>query len=328
MITLAGDTLLYGAMRINKKNKIFAREKVVMKIPRYEDGMTGSVNIETEDYSYSVSGISVDGYITFDLTDIMRVCVGDSVAASGVEVRLEWSIFVEEEGEYIAVDAEASLFILNGVEPYIWTLMQCNTIGKDYVYPPLKICYYSPRRVTNGTPTFGVNLPSPIETSGGITIDDSVATITDNFGIGDLVGFAEEVSDPREVAIVRYTNKLGTQNIAYFKPRKHKISVADTREIETLTNGFYQQKGEEIECELYIDGVDAYTYSYYADILTSPKVEVSMYLYTVKKLPAPQYEWLFVPCEVTTKNLTLPDGNDGKLHEFAFTIKYYQHDTI
>lgn len=116
---------------------------------------------------------------------------------------------------------------------------------------------------------------------------------------------------------VRWVSFTGVQRVHHFELRKYTIEAADSYELLTLDNSYLEIKGRRDSFSAYIDGLNQYDYWYYADMLTSSKVEVSLN----------GAEW--IRAKVSTKSATLPSGGekDGKL-EIAINWRKYDAVTM
>ena len=115
-------------------------------------------------------------------------------------------------------------------------------------------------------------------------------------------------------AQVRWVSCTGQERVHFWEVTKNTIASANGYSLMPTDNEYVEIKGREDSMTLRLDGLDAYDMWYYADILTSSKVDI--------------YDGrAWVRVSVTTKNMTMPDGNnnDGVLE---IQIDYKRYDAV
>lgn len=119
-----------------------------------------------------------------------------------------------------------------------------------------------------------------------------------------------------EYVFVRWVSFTGITRCHIIPARKATISTADAFSLLPIDNEFVNIKGREDGFTLAMDGLNQYDLWYYADIITSSKVEVSIDNGTT---------WDRV--EITDKSITLPDGErtDGKLE---IQVNWKRYDAV
>lgn len=128
---------------------------------------------------------------------------------------------------------------------------------------------------------------------------------------------AYKVTEPRcdiEYALVRWQSFTGRQREHLFEVVKQRTDTADTIALMPLMSEYIEIKGRVDGFTLRLDGLNRYDLWYYSDIITSSKVEVSL-----------DNGQTYDRVQVTTKTITLPDGEartDGKL-ELQVNWKHY-----
>ena len=114
---------------------------------------------------------------------------------------------------------------------------------------------------------------------------------------------------------VRWLSFTGIQRVHHYMLRKPTIAAADSYQLLTPDNSFNEIKGRLDSFDLYLDDLTPYDLWYYADVVTSSKVEVSL----------DGKNWNQV--QVTTKNVTVPTGvmGNGKLE---ITVNWRKYDAV
>ena len=114
---------------------------------------------------------------------------------------------------------------------------------------------------------------------------------------------------------VRWVSFTGATRCHTMEMVKQKIEAINSFSLLTLTNEYNEAKGRQDGFTLHMEGLDNYDLWYYADILTSSKVEVSL----------DGTNWTRV--QVTDRSIILPDGSagDGKLD---IKVNWKRYDAI
>jgi hypothetical protein len=160
---------------------------------------------------------------------------------------------------------------------------------------------------------------------------------------GTLVPFTREVAVPNNADIIefwhldetmQYTQTLKdlecektyalVEWISYTgKTRRHvfevvKLTEETTNEVslETLTNEYDVRKERRVSFSLRLEGLTAYDYWYYSDLVTSSSVKVS--------LSGTNYRQV----QVTAKKSTTPETSAGKPLTLEIPINYVRYDTL
>ena len=117
-----------------------------------------------------------------------------------------------------------------------------------------------------------------------------------------------------EYALVKWISFTGIERIHWFEVMRKKTTAVDSYSILPIDNEYIQIKGREDGFQLRLTGLNMYDLWYYADILTSSKVEVSVNGSNNR-------------VEVETKNITIPDGEafDGKLE---INVNWKRYDAV
>ena len=117
-------------------------------------------------------------------------------------------------------------------------------------------------------------------------------------------------------ADVRWISATGHERIATMELREHTVAVGDKLNIDSADGEYDERKGREDNMVLRLQGLTQYDIWYYGDIVTSSSVEISLDGST----------WRTV--RVTSKDVTIPDGNGGELQELKVSITYADYDAV
>lgn len=125
----------------------------------------------------------------------------------------------------------------------------------------------------------------------------------------------------RLYAIVNWVSITGVLRSHTFWVIKPEIEVADKYDLMTNNNSYKEIKGHEDGCTLMIDGLNAYDVWYYSDLAMSSDVHLTIYNGAGLTLVS-------LPALITTKKVTMPDGDGGKFGSVEFGCKYKKYDAV
>lgn len=138
--------------------------------------------------------------------------------------------------------------------------------------------------------------------------------------LADNIMYQNQVqqSECADLAVVEWISFTGATRRHIFEVQKHKIDTGDSFSVLSLDGQPFHIKGRKEGFALRLDNLCAYDVWYYADVITSSDVKVSL---------DGGATWARV--EVTNKNITLPneDATDGKV-EIAINWKEYDPITL
>lgn len=127
----------------------------------------------------------------------------------------------------------------------------------------------------------------------------------------------EMVSDCREMVNVQWRSFTGATRRHAFEVIKETIETVDAVQLQTMTDGYEEMKGRRDGFAIRIDGLDRYDMWYYGDIVTSGDVQVSF---------DNGRTWERV--QVTTKNIELPNSDEGAFGVLEIAVNYKHYDTL
>ena len=120
-----------------------------------------------------------------------------------------------------------------------------------------------------------------------------------------------------EYADVRWVSFSGAERIHTFEVTKYTQATDGAYSLQPTDNEYIEIKGRADGMTLRLANLDAYDLWYYADILQSSEVEVS-----ISSSNAP------VRVSVKTKNITLPDGEAKTKGVLEIQIEYKRYDAV
>ena len=119
-----------------------------------------------------------------------------------------------------------------------------------------------------------------------------------------------------EYVTVRWQSFTGVTRVAIFERRGIKTSPANSYNLLPIDSEYVQIKGRVDEMTIGLDGLTVYDIWYYGDIVTSSKVEVA----------DNDGKWSRV--EVTTKSITVPEGNAGNDGKLEIVLNWKRYDAV
>ena len=125
----------------------------------------------------------------------------------------------------------------------------------------------------------------------------------------------------RLYAVVEWVSMTGVKRRHTFWVIKPEIEVAEKYDLLTTDNSYKEIKGHEDGCTLMIDGLNAYDIWYYSDLAMSSEVRVEIY-------NGAGFSSGFIPALITTKKVTMPEGDGGNWGSVEFECKYKRYDAV
>lgn len=119
-----------------------------------------------------------------------------------------------------------------------------------------------------------------------------------------------------QYAYVRWVSFSGITRVHIFEVTKPKIESADSYTLMPVDNEYVEVKGRVDGMTLRLNDLCPYDLWYYSDVITSSKVEVSLDGRTYNQV------------QVTTKNITLPDGDTKQNGKLEIAINWKRYDAV
>lgn len=116
---------------------------------------------------------------------------------------------------------------------------------------------------------------------------------------------------------VRWISRYGAQKQFVWYYKDQRVNVSEVVSIATIDGTYDERKGYVQGLTLFLDELDAYDYWYYSDIITSPKVEVSI-----------EGSGIWQVVQVDAKNVQIPNNDTGKPKDLEVQINLQGYDAI
>lgn len=157
----------------------------------------------------------------------------------------------------------------------------------------------------------------PIEFARNITVPNGAASV--EFRHLDSVMYyrpLKELECGKRYAEVEWVSFTGLIRRHVFEVVKLTEETTNEISLETITNEYDVRKDRRVSFSLRLEGLTAYDYWYYSDLVTSSSVKVS--------LSGTNYRQV----EVTTKKSTIPETSAGEPLTLEIPINYVRYDTL
>lgn len=123
-----------------------------------------------------------------------------------------------------------------------------------------------------------------------------------------------------DACVLRWLSETGIYKQAVWRVKKVQ-KQGEPLELQPIGDNYKQRRSESVEFVAYIEGLDAYSYAYYGDIVVSGDVHCAM---RVGDLLTSEHTQV----AVATGSLTIPDGDSGNLQTIEVKIAFKHYDTI
>lgn len=120
----------------------------------------------------------------------------------------------------------------------------------------------------------------------------------------------------RDYAYVEWLSFSGIVRKHYFEVVKNKLETENEYSLLNIKNEYTEIKGRRYGFTLRLDGLDEYDLWYYADIISSSSVAVTF------------DDRLYRDVQVTTKSITLPDGDAKTKGVLEINVNYSKYDAV
>lgn len=166
-------------------------------------------------------------------------------------------------------------------------------------------------------------------TSGTWSVTGSAAISTDSRYIGQIEGIfilSNGTNYKRynptsfrcgvRYALVKWVSFTGIERVHWFEVEKCKTATKSSYDLMPIDNEYVQIKGREDSFTLHLQGLNNYDLWYYADVLHSSSVEIS--------LDGTNYDQV----QVATSDITIPDGEAGTNGELDINVNWKRYDAV
>ena len=317
-------TILNGVKLTYPNVDIWSAERQII----YMERVSGSVsevklskrNKATLPFEYIATyKLDENGKCAIDITDLVRTF---GVYQNAIDVNTSLNINIATPGVstsfYIRIDG-----IINPADVYIPPF----TMPDALIVPPERILYAG---LTDIRCEFYTEVTTGLnwELEGAILAENKrwIDAINDftiyrvksgETTIARKSTFQSIYVDPCKfpAAAVRWVSFTGGQRVHHFLIRKPTIASVENYQILTLDNSYNEIKGRLYGLDLYLDDLLPYDLWYYADVITSSKVEVSL------------DGQIWNQVQVTNKNVTIPTGEMGN-GKLEITVNWRKYDAV
>ena len=308
-------------------------ERVIIELQMSTSGVEQFI-VNTVSYYTDASG-----YVAIDITDELRASVANGYTTIDYDIeqdddQLTWEFTIKE-----------------GLTPQEWMLPRVPQLDGEtatglQIFPPCTIYQHPVLSLTyplyiealgiaaNGNDWTGYpyknaqsdeqlafsngHLILPNESLGLTTEPDWIAVFeNEDLGVTMRTILLRECDN---AILLQWKSRFGVVKRAIWKVKKIKTKATEI-ELLPLGDGYKQERGELVSLTAYIEGLDAYSAAYYADILTSGEVHGIMSsdddLTSFRSL-----------VKVGTGDFVQADGNAGELQTLEITINLKQYDAI
>lgn len=177
----------------------------------------------------------------------------------------------------------------------------CPNMGEGYAFATGRVKLFPSGTVYNYGDT--INVPNNTDYLEFWHLEDFVYRVT------KIKPLDEEV----KYTAVKWESFTGVTRLHTFEIVKLKSEQSNTFVLKKPDNVLNKTTGRVDSLTLKLRDLDPYDFWYYSDIITSSSVQVFV-----------NYQW--VPVEVTTKDVTTPDGT--KSRDLEIVVKYKEYDAV
>ena len=158
----------------------------------------------------------------------------------------------------------------------------------------------------------------PIEFAHAIEVPSGADSV-EFWHLNDIMYYRYPLKDlecGKRYAEVEWVSFTGQTRRHVFEVVKLTEETTNEVSLEMITNEYDVRKDRRVSFSLRLEGLTAYDYWYYSDLVTSSSVKVSLYGTKYRQV------------QVTTKKSTIPETSSGKPLTLEIPINYVRYDTI
>lgn len=171
---------------------------------------------------------------------------------------------------------------------------------------------------TTGRIKFSPLAEEPIEFARAIDVPSGADSV-EFWHLNDIMYYRYPLKDlecGKRYAEVEWVSFTGQTRRHVFEVVKLTEETTNEVSLETLTNEYDVRKDHRVSFSLRLEGLTAYDYWYYSDLVTSSSVKVS--------LSGTNYRQV----QVTANKITIPETSAGKPLTLEIPINYVRYDTL
>lgn len=240
-------------------------------------------------------------------------------------------IFFDGQGFESPIDIE--MHVMGLINPATALIPKHDVADAAYIVPPTKIIsangFYHALQfelrpitpylswTTKEWDESGTLVHQGITPGGAVVLDDTIVSKIELSDSGKVITrvFRSMLCD-KEYALVKWISFTGIERRHVWEVVKHTISQADVTSLVTMDDNYHEIKGRVDGLTIMLDGLNAYDFWYYSDVVTSGNVQISLD-------GGVTYERV----QVTSKSATIPDG-DGANGKLEITINWRHYDAV
>lgn len=306
---------------------VWAQERSILTLSDFGAGMTYAQIVTTSLGGHSAKYvIPTNGTLKIDLSDLVRAATTgsftvteyDSNGTAGASLSKIWTRagLISPFSVLIQKNDVAPSFLL--ISPPSVMLQQIGASAATAIifsmYPTQSGAYnFSSCRVKS--------IPSGTIVNASSSQNTLVAGST-AFELWHLNDFSyqhidlQELFDCKKYACVEWVSFTGATRRHTFEVIKQKTETLDPVSLQTIDNQYDERKGRRDGFTLRLEGLNRYDFWYYSDLITSSQVRVSF----------DGTNWAQV--QVTSKEVEIPNNDEGAFNSLEIEVNYKKYDTI
>lgn len=306
---------------------VWTQERNILTLSGFGTGMVYAQIVTTSPSGYSAKYvIPTNGTLKIDLSDLVRLAATggftvteyDSNGTAGTSLSRTWTKtgLINPSNVLIPKNDIAPSFLL--ISPPSVMLRQIGTTAATAIVFSMRATpsggyYLSTCRIKS--------IPSGTFVNASFSENTLVAGST-AFELWHLNDAAyqhtdlQELFDCKQYACVEWVSFTGTIRRHTFEVINQKTETLDTVSLQTIDNQYDERKGRRDGFTLRLEGLNRYDFWYYADLITSSQVRVTF----------DGTHWAQV--QVTSKEVEIPNNDEGAFNTLEIEVNYKKYDTI
>ena len=305
---------------------VWTQERNILTLSGFGVGMTYAKIVTTSPSGYSAKYvIPTNGTLKIDLSDLVRLATTggftvteyDSNDTAGASLSKTWTKagLISPFNVLIPKNDVAPSFLL--ISPPSVMLRQIGTAAATAIVFSMQATQsggyeFSTGRIKSLPSGTFVNASSENTLVAGSTafelwhLNDAAYQHTD----------LQELFDCKQYACVEWVSFAGAIRRHTFEVIKQKTETLDPVSLQTIDNQYDERKGRRDGFTLRLEGLNRYDFWYYADLITSSQVRVTF----------DGTNWAQV--QVTSKEVEIPNNDEGAFNSLEIEVNYKKYDTI
>lgn len=301
---------------------VWVQERNVLTVSGFASGMTRVVIATTSPSGYSASyTIPASGSVQVDMSDLVRlydtgtftITEYNDAGTAGTTLTRTWlKVGLINPRNVIAPENEIGVEFMLKVFPPSMMLKPATGAQIAFEISDENSYQFATGRVKE--------LPSESvqNFARSVTIDSDTEAVefwhlTDlNYGTVVL----KDLEECKQYATVEWVSFSGATRRHTFEVVNCKTETIDAVSLQNLQNFYDERKGRRDGFVLRLENLDRYDFWYYADLITSSSVIVTLPNMSARKV------------QVVTKSVEIPNTDEGELNTLEIEINYAKYDTL